>query len=410
MAIYHLSAKVIGRSTGRSVTAAAAYRAAERIADDRTGVVHDYSRKGAVEHREILMPNNAPAWMADREKLWNAVEKVEARKDAQLAREIEVALPRELDSSQRLELVRGFVKEEFVSRGMVADVAVHNPRPDGQEHPHAHVLLTMRCLTDGGFGPKQREWNAKDVLEGWRERWAERVNHELERVGRSERIDHRTLEAQREEALGRAADAQRPEPERVVALKEVIALDREPQPKVGTTATALERRGIATERGDELRATAVRNAERAALWERLESVREALTELRERATEALARGVDAARDMLHAAKERVVGWREGPAAKPSPEPPRHERAALLGQGETARAPPAAPDRDALLGRSQPANSREVPQPDRDALLGRQPPAERSGQAPSRDDLLGRGPARKSDSPRIPGRDQGDRDR
>ena len=125
VAIYHLSAKVISRAGGRSSVAAAAYRTAGRLRDDRQGLEHDYSRKGGVVHSEIIAPENAPDWMRDRDQLWNAVEAVEKRRDAQLAREIEVALPRELDRGERLELLRGFVQREFVDRGMIADVAVH---------------------------------------------------------------------------------------------------------------------------------------------------------------------------------------------------------------------------------------------------------------------------------------------
>ncbi len=116
-----------------------------------------------VVHSEIMAPENAPDWMCDRDQLWNAVEAVEKRRDAQLAREIEVALPRELDRGERLELLRGFVQREFVDRGMIADVAVHEGKArDGQGQPHAHVMLTMRELTGEGFGKKDRSWNAPD--------------------------------------------------------------------------------------------------------------------------------------------------------------------------------------------------------------------------------------------------------
>lgn len=165
MAIYHLSAKVISRAGGRSSVAAAAYRTAGRLRDDRQGLEHDYSRKGGVVHSEIMAPDNAPDWMRDRDQLWNAVEAVEKRRDAQLAREIEVALPRELDRGARLELLRGFVQREFVDRGMIADVAIHEGKArDGQSQPHAHVMLTMRELTGEGFGKKDRSWNAPDLL------------------------------------------------------------------------------------------------------------------------------------------------------------------------------------------------------------------------------------------------------
>jgi ATP-dependent exoDNAse (exonuclease V) alpha subunit len=193
VAIYRLSAQVIGRSSGRSATAAAAYRAGACIADERSGTAHDYSRRRGVVHTEVLAPPNAPDWMKDRERLWNAVEAVEKRRDAQLSREVQLALPHELDAAQRLELVRDFVREAFVSRGMIADLAVHAPHASGDErNHHAHVMLTLRELTGEGFGKKERAWNETPVLEGWREEWGKAVNLALERAGIAERVDHRS--------------------------------------------------------------------------------------------------------------------------------------------------------------------------------------------------------------------------
>ena len=139
MAIYHFSAQVIKRSSGRSSVAASAYRAGEEIEDQTTGLNHDYTRKLGVEYTEILSPSNSPEWVNDRKTLWNEVEKIEKRKDSQLAREINVALPIELNSEQRIELTRSFVKENFVDKGMVADIAIHGINT---ENPHAHIMLT----------------------------------------------------------------------------------------------------------------------------------------------------------------------------------------------------------------------------------------------------------------------------
>lgn len=132
MAIYHFSAKMISRSTGRSAVAAAAYRTAERIEDHRQGLEHDYSNRTGVLSSEILVPEGTPDSMKDRATLWNAVEAAERRKDAQLAREVTVALPHELDDAQRGELVRSFVQTAFVDRGMIADVALHAPGKEGE--------------------------------------------------------------------------------------------------------------------------------------------------------------------------------------------------------------------------------------------------------------------------------------
>jgi Ti-type conjugative transfer relaxase TraA len=173
--------------------AAAAYRASESLEDERYGLTHDYTRKEGVEHSEILLPDGAPAWMADRQRLWNQVEAVERRKDAQLARELEIGLPLELSHDENVELMRDYVRQNFVTKGMVVDFSVHEDDPN---NPHAHVLLTMREVTAEGFGRKVRSWNAKADLLKWREAWAETTNEHLARAGHAIRIDHRTLEAQ----------------------------------------------------------------------------------------------------------------------------------------------------------------------------------------------------------------------
>jgi len=190
MAIYHLSAQIISRGGGRSVVAAQAYRAAEKIHDERLGKTFDFTRKSGVEHTEIMLPDVAPAWMKDRKKLWNAVEKLEKRKDAQLAREVQVALPKELSKEAQVELAREFVKEHFVKHGMVADLAVHRDNP---ENPHAHITLGMREVTEDGFGKKDREWNSKGYLMGWRASWERCANRYLAREGHLERINHRSF-------------------------------------------------------------------------------------------------------------------------------------------------------------------------------------------------------------------------
>jgi hypothetical protein len=194
MAIYHLSAKIVSRKEGRSVVAAAAYRSGEALHDQHVGQTFDYTRKAGVEHTEILAPPDSPSWIHDREALWNAVERVERRKDAQLAREIEIGLPVELRKEQQVELLRDFTQRTFVSTGIVADIALHRDNP---ENPPAHLLLTLRDLTPEGFGTKRRDWNTRHAeLLKWREQWAEIANEHLLRAGLEIRIDHRTLEAQ----------------------------------------------------------------------------------------------------------------------------------------------------------------------------------------------------------------------
>ncbi len=197
MAIYHLHVKVIGRKSGSSAVASAAYRSASRLRDDRLERSHDFSNKRGVVHSEIMLPEDAPEQWSDRERLWNDVEAFEVRKDAQLAREVEFALPREMTQAQGIELARDFVQSEFVDQGMIADLNVHwDMTEDGTAKPHAHVMLTMRSVDENGFGQKVRDWNRTEMVERWRERWAELANERLAELDIDARIDHRSLEAQ----------------------------------------------------------------------------------------------------------------------------------------------------------------------------------------------------------------------
>ena len=192
MAIYHLSAKVISRGQGRSAIAAAAYRAGELITCERTGLTFDYRRKKEVAYRNILAPKNAPAWIRVRSRLWNEVEKAEKRRDAQLCREIELALPHELPRKAQIAILEEYVFKQFVKEGMVADIALHAK----EGNVHAHILLTLRHLTPDGFGQKCRTWNTTDMIEDWRHAWASHANRKLSAVGSTARIDHRSLEDQ----------------------------------------------------------------------------------------------------------------------------------------------------------------------------------------------------------------------
>jgi Ti-type conjugative transfer relaxase TraA len=193
MAIYHFSAQVISRSAGRSAVAAASYRAAEKMHDERIGETFDFTRKGGVEYTELITPDNAPAWASNREELWNRVEAAEKRKDSQLAREVQLALPNELSPEAQVELVREFAREQFVSKGMVADIAIHRDNPENQ---HAHIMLTTRRIGPDGFGEKERDWNDRGLLIQWREEWARSANLALAREGVDIRIDHRSLAEQ----------------------------------------------------------------------------------------------------------------------------------------------------------------------------------------------------------------------
>ena len=193
MAIYHLTVSVVSRARGHRIVAYAAAQSATQIRDEYYGGHHSGTRKAGVELSEVRAPADAPPWVYDRELLWNRVEAAERRKDAQLARAVEISLPVELTPTQSIALLREFVDAEFVSTGMIADIAIRRASPD---HPTAHVLLTLRELNATGFGPKVRLWNRKTNLLEWRSAWARCANAHLARAGHRVRIDHRTLEAQ----------------------------------------------------------------------------------------------------------------------------------------------------------------------------------------------------------------------
>ena len=251
MAIYHLGAQIIGRAHGHSAVSAAAYRAGVRLTDARTGKTHDYTRKRGCNGAVIVAPEGSPRWALDRAELWNQAEAAERRRDAQVAREINLALPRELDPEAARALALRFAAEQFASRGMVADVACHHL---GGSNPHAHLLLTTRALGThaAGFGRKVREWNEHAMLLAWRESWADMTNAALRTHGERARIDHRSLAEQQAAALA------------AKNLPAAARLDREPTRHAGNThAPAYRRRATLNAR------IATRNAARARVWARL---------------------------------------------------------------------------------------------------------------------------------------------
>ena len=249
MAIYHLSIKIISRGKGKSAVAASAYRSGEKIKNEYDGIVHDFTRKGGIAHTEILLPENAPQEFLDRGTLWNSVEKIEKSKNSQLAREIEVALPKELDREKQIELIREYVKENFVKVGMCADIALHD-KNDG--NPHCHILLTMRPLNeDTTWGAKSKkeyildenrekiklkngnyktrkinttDWNEQDKAEEWRKAWADITNKYLEENSIQNKVDHRSYLRQ--------------------------GIEQIPTIHLGVSATQMEKKGIATDRGN----------------------------------------------------------------------------------------------------------------------------------------------------------------
>lgn len=276
MASYHMCCKVISRGQGRSATAAAAYRAAERICDRRTGLEHDYERKRGVVRSEVLLPRDAPERWLDRGELWNDVEAAERRRDSQVAREYELALPRELSRDEQFELARGWAERELVSRGMCADVCMHD-RGDG--NPHAHIMATTREVGHDGFGAKNRDWNDKALLVDLRKSWEREQNRALERSYERDR----TPEVERSYVDCRSY-AER-------------GIDREPTRHEGPAVRAIEAREMGrcrddgreyepvTDRARENEAVRERNAMAERIREAIERAHQRMRELAQRLRE-----------------------------------------------------------------------------------------------------------------------------
>jgi hypothetical protein len=203
MAIFHLEFKIVKRSEGMSSCRKAAYHARCRITDDRTGNTYNFSHRTDLFHHQILAPVSAPAHIIESSTtLWNEVEKVERQKDGQTARYFDVAIPCELDNEDKIKLVVEYCQNNFVDKGMIADIAYHDLNSN---NPHAHVMLTLKPITADSFGKKERSWNDKKNVILWREAWSTLANRYLEASGVSERIVHRSIEAQHNEALKNAA-------------------------------------------------------------------------------------------------------------------------------------------------------------------------------------------------------------
>ena len=225
MALFHFSVTQVKRSAGSSVVTSAAYRAGEKLYSEYYGETSDYTHKGGVIACEIFLPPHAPREYADRQTLWNAVEKAEHGKKAQLAYSFDVALQNELTLEENMELARRFVQEQLVGRGMIADLAIHQPdKNDGIPNPHFHILCPIRPLEpDGSWGKKQRrvyrldengdhilgkdgkplfdavpttDWGKPETLEAWRAAWADMVNAKFAEKGLTCRLDHRSYERQ----------------------------------------------------------------------------------------------------------------------------------------------------------------------------------------------------------------------
>lgn len=215
-----MSVQALGRRSGRSSVAAAAYRSGKRLVDRRTGQSYDFTRRRGVLWTGIYTPANTPIWAGDRETLWSEAELAEVRSNARTAREIEVSLPVELFAAQRLQLAQQLAQEIAAKHHVAVDLSLHAPGRGDARNFHAHLLFTTREMNSDGFGKKVREWDdlrtGPALITWWRARWAELVNVALEMAGRPERVDHRSL-------------AER-------------GIDRSPQIHLGPHAAAFERR------------------------------------------------------------------------------------------------------------------------------------------------------------------------
>ena len=245
MAIFRLQISSIARSAGRRATAAAAYRAGERVRDERSGKLHNYGSRRDVLHAEIFLPRHlevaSTAWARNRERLWNTAEHVEKRHSARTAREYEVSLPAELSSAQRIRLARAFSQEIAERYKVAVDLAVHTPRAGSDPRNfHAHLLTTTREVTPAGLGAKTgidmtpRERQRRELPDhrqeylALRERWAALTNDALREANLSVRVDHRSLGAQ--------------------------GIDREPQPRIPLMHLKMEQRGVHSGLAERLRA------------------------------------------------------------------------------------------------------------------------------------------------------------
>ena len=299
MAIFHCSIKIIGRSKGRSAVACAAYRSGSKLFDEELQKQNDYTNKKGVVYSEVLLPENAPEEYKDREKLWNAVQQIEKQSNAQLAREVEVALPRELTREQQIELVRNYVQEEFVKKGMAADYAIHDT---GDGNPHAHIMLTTRGFkANGQWQAKEKkdyardengeripvidpatgeqklgrrnekmwqrvtvqanDWNSKENAELWRSQWARACNQSLQEIGSDERVNHKSFARQ--------------------------GIEQEPTIHEGYEARQMEARGELSERCEHNRQVKERNRLLAMLKNEKEKIERAVAMLKDKIQEYL---------------------------------------------------------------------------------------------------------------------------
>lgn len=227
MAIYHLHCDIIGRGGGRSAVAAAAYRSCSKIYDETTGEEFDFRRKEKALYTEMLFPDNHPNFVYNRSEFWNEVQKKESRTNSRFCRSFDIALPSELDLLDNIEIIKRWIKNNYTSRGLVADLCIHSEHKDkktgqGNKNIHAHILVSTRAVDSNGWTEKDREVNSTNYLKIVRKSWADICNFKFAEMDIAERIDERTLAEQ--------------------------GIDREPQQHLGAVVTAMQRKGKKTRR------------------------------------------------------------------------------------------------------------------------------------------------------------------
>lgn len=359
---YGFEAKIFSRSRGDSSVAKAAYRAGASLSDRCTGEVHDFRAKKHVVHSEIMAPASAAAWAFDREELWNRVEAAERRSDAQVAREIRLTLPRELDREQQIALVREWCGTQYVSRGMIADFAIHAPpASDGGEQPHAHIMLTMRQLdAESSFSrTKAREWNdlfadqgafkmarrgdkpgatfvaSTGGLEKMRADWADLENRHLAAAGIDGRVDHRRLEDQRADAISRGD------------LDAAERLNRPAEPKLRPGEGKRKKTPRASEI-DEIRSLKAEVVDLAAERRRRQHLHpEDRKAVLERPSSAQIHEMEAARERIAQARRQVAGGAVEPDRRQNGRP--DELARTASRGRAIEGGPAVRTRTAASG-------------------------------------------------------------
>ena len=249
---FHFSVNIISRGKGKSAVARAAYISGEKIKNEWDGVTHDYTRKQGVISKEIFLPDHAPKEYKDRKTLWNSVELFEKNSNAQLARNFIISLPKELSIEENKKMIEEYIQTNFVKEGMIVDLAIHDESREGNQNIHAHIMTIVRPINeDGTWGQKSKKeyildekgekilnkngkpktrkvelttWNDKVNVEKWRENFSDLCNKYLERAGAEKRVDHRSFKRQ--------------------GIKQI------PTIHLGASASAMERKGIRTEKGD----------------------------------------------------------------------------------------------------------------------------------------------------------------